>query len=35
MDVDWSILRCRRNVDIYIDSGYTTEPTGYFQLLPR
>ena len=35
MAIDWSILRCRRNVDICIDSGYTTEPTGYFQLLPR
>ena len=33
--IDWSILRCRRNVDICVDSGYSTEPTGYFQLLPR
>ena len=35
MTIDWSILRCCRNFDIYIDSGYTTEPAGYFQLLPR
>ena len=30
MDIDWSILSCCRNVDICIDSGYSTEPTGYF-----
>ena len=35
MALDWSILRCCRNIDICIDSGYSTEPTGYFQLLPR
>ena len=34
MAIDWSILRCCRNVDICIDSGYPTEPTRYFQLLP-
>ena len=35
MIIDRSILRCRRNIDICIDSGHSTEPTGYFQLLPR
>ena len=35
MAIDWSILCCCRNVDICVDSGYPTEPTGYFQLLPR
>ena len=35
MAIDRSILRCRRNIDICIDSGYSTEPAGYFQLLPR
>ena len=35
MAIDWSILRCCRNVDICIDSGYSTEPTGHFKLLPR
>ena len=32
--LDWSILRCCRIVDLSVDSGYSTEPTGYLQLLP-
>ena len=34
MVIDWSILCCRRIVDLGVDSGYSTEPTRYFQFLP-
>ena len=34
MTIDWSILRCCRNVDLGVDSGYSTEPPGYLQFLP-
>ena len=33
--IDRSILRCRRIVDLSFDPGYSTEPTGHHQLLPR
>ena len=33
--IDWSILRCCLCVDLSFDWGYSTEPTRYFQLLPR
>ena len=33
--IDWSILCCCRIVDLGVDSGHSTEPTGHFQLLPR
>ena len=33
--IDWSILRCCRNVDLSIDTGSSTEPSGHVQLLPR
>ena len=33
MVTDWSILRCCRIVDLGVYSGYSTEPTGYFQFL--
>ena len=33
--IDWSLLRCRRNVDLSLHSGYSAEPTGHLQLLPR
>ena len=32
--IDWSILRCCLRVDLTVDWGYSTEPTGYFQFLP-
>ena len=31
--IDWFILGCRRILDLSIDPGYSTEPTGHFQLL--
>ena len=34
MIIDRSILRCCRNVDLSVHSGYPTESTGHFQLLP-
>ena len=34
MVTDWSILRCRRIVDLGVDPGHSAEPTGYFQFLP-
>jgi hypothetical protein len=33
--VDWFILRRCRIVDLSVDSGPSTEPTGHLQLLPR
>jgi hypothetical protein len=33
--IDWSIFGCCRFVGLSIDSGYSREPTGYLQLLPR
>ncbi len=33
--IDRFILRCRCIVDLSVDSGHPTEPTGHFQLLPR
>ena len=33
--IDRSILRCCRVVDLGVNSGYSTEPTGHHQLLPR
>ena len=35
MVIDWSLLRCCRNVDLGVHSGYPTESTGHLQLLPR
>ena len=32
--IDWFILRCCRFLDLGVDSGHTTEPTGHLQLLP-
>ena len=34
MVIGWSILCCRRIFDIFVDSEYSTEPTGYHQFLP-
>ena len=34
IDIDF-ILCCCRIVDLSVDSGYPTEPTGHLQLLPR
>jgi hypothetical protein len=33
--IDWSILRCCRNLDLSFNSGYSTKPTGHLQFLPR
>jgi hypothetical protein len=35
MVLDWSILRCCRIVDFSVYPGYSTEPTGHLQFLPR
>jgi hypothetical protein len=35
MTIDRSILRCCCNIDLSIDSGPTTEPSGHLQFLPR
>jgi hypothetical protein len=35
MDTDRSIFGRRRLVDISVDSGYSREPTGHLQFLPR
>jgi hypothetical protein len=32
--IDWFILCCCRIVDLGVDSGHSTEPTGHLQLLP-
>ena len=32
---DWFILRCRRVIDLGIDSGYSTQRTEHVQLLSR
>ena len=32
---DWFILRCRRVVDLGVDSGYSTQRTEHVQLLSR
>ena len=32
--IDWSILRCCCIVDLHIDPGPSTEPSGHVQLLP-
>ena len=34
MAVDWSILRCSRNVDHGVHPGYSTESTGRLKLSP-
>ncbi len=33
--IDRFIFRSRGNIDLSIDPGYSTEPTGHLQLLPR
>jgi hypothetical protein len=33
LGVDWFILRCSGLVDLGVDSGHSTEPPGYLQLL--
>ena len=35
MVVDWSIFRCCRILDLSVDSGHSTKPTGHVQFLPR
>jgi hypothetical protein len=35
MVIDWSIFGCCRILDLSVDSGYSREPTGYLQFLPR
>jgi hypothetical protein len=35
MVIDRSIFRCRRILDLSVDSGYSREPTGHLQFLPR
>ena len=32
--IDWSILRSCRVLDLSIDSGHSTKPTGHIQFLP-
>ena len=29
MVIDWSILRCCRNVDLGVNTGYSTESSGH------